>query len=930
VHLHVVAVCRHIRKQYQNFKKSIVNSQGSGRKISLLGGMKWWKNATPLPVFRREGTSMKLAKLNMATLAGLLVCTLSAYGQQGSNNVEQRVKNILNQMTLDEKLSYIGGTSTATTYGVFNIRGIPRLGLPEIDMCNGPLGIQSLIGQDPTRYPAGLALAATWNRDRALARGRQMGRDARARAFYVDLGPGVDPYRTPLGGRNFEYNTGEDPFLGGQLVAPLISGMQKQQVWADVKHFACNEQEYRRESINIEVDQRALREIYLPPFEAAVKQGHAASVMGALNAINGNFACENYKLDTKILKTEWGFDGVLLSDYQAIHDGVKAAEAGCDLDMPFGDFMNAQTLLPAIQSGQISVATIDDKVRRILRKIVSFGFLDRPQLDSSIPLDDPASALEALNEAQEGIVLLRNKGEILPLDRNKVRSIAVLGRLAPGVPATGFGSSFLVAIRSVSELSGIQDQVGPNVRVDFISAGSPDAATATWEFLPPAGPVEVGLQGQYFNSSDLSGSPALTRIDQEVNFDWTQDGAIPAAITVANQPSFSAKWTGRMRPTFTGDHLFKVRADGGVQLYVNGQLLIDTFLSPMPPPVYGTTIPTFAKIFLQAGQAYDVKLEYHRTSGFYGNSGALEGVQFSWTPLVVPPILASYDAVVMCQGIDNEYDGEGIDLAFKFEDQGEAGLEKAIIMPEYQDELIQNVVGTNPRTIVVLHGTGNFDVQNWINEVPGLLHAWYPGENGGQALAEILFGDVNPSGKLPITMEKLLRDNPTTANYPTTSDALSIRYTEGIFVGYRGYEKNNIAPQYPFGFGLSYTTFAYSDIKVDPAVFNGTEPVRVSFTVSNTGKSAGAEVAELYVGQQNPTIDRPIKELKGFQKVFLQPGESQLVTVQLDQRSFAYFNTAKELWDVVPGTYNVLVGGSSQDTTLKGQVSLKSEFTSKP
>jgi beta-glucosidase len=229
-----------------------------------------------------------------------------------------------------------------------------------------------------------------------------------------------------------------------------------------------------------------------------------------------------------------------------------------------------------------------------------------------------------------------------------------------------------------------------------------------------------------------------------------------------------------------------------------------------------------------------------------------------------------------------------------------------------------------------LHGTGNFDVQNWINEVPGLLHAWYPGENGGQALAEILFGDVNPSGKLPITMEKLLRDNPTTANYPTTSDALSIRYTEGIFVGYRGYEKNNIAPQYPFGFGLSYTTFAYSDIKVDPAVFNGTEPVRVSFTVSNTGKSAGAEVAELYVGQQNPTIDRPIKELKGFQKVFLQPGESQLVTVQLDQRSFAYFNTAKELWDVVPGTYNVLVGGSSQDTTLKGQVSLKSEFTSKP
>jgi beta-glucosidase len=705
------------------------------------------------------------------------------------------------------------------------------------------------------------------------------------------------------------------------LVAPLISAMQEQQVWADVKHYACNEQEYRRESINIEVGERPLREIYLPPFEAAVKQGHTASVMGALNAVNGNYACENYNLDTRILKKEWGFDGVLLSDYQGIHDGVKAAQAGCDLDMPFGDFMNPQTLLPAIQSGQVSVSAIDDKVRRILRKIVSFGFLDRPQLDSSIPLDDPASALEALNEAREGIVLLRNEPEILPLDRNKVRSIAVLGRLAPGVPATGFGSSFLVAIRSVSELSGIQGQAGPNVKVDFISAGSPDPATAAWEFLPPKGAVEVGLQGQYFNSNDLSGSPALTRIDQEVNFDWTQAGAIPAAIKVENQPSFSALWTGRMRPGFTGDHLFKVRADGGVRLYVNGQLLIDTFLSPMPPPVYGTTIPIFAKILLQAGQAYDVRLEYRRTSGFPGNSGALQGVQFSWTPLVVPPILATYDAVVMCQGIDNEYDGEGLDLAFKFEDQGEAGLEKAIIMPEYQDELIQNVVMTNPRTIVVLHGTGNFDVQNWINEVPGLLHAWYPGENGGQALAEILFGEVNPSGKLPITMEKRLRDNPTTANYPTTSDALSIRYTEGIFVGYRGYEKNHITPQYAFGFGLSYTSFRYSDLDVSKV--SSEDSVEVSFTVTNTGNRAGAEIAELYVGQQDPKVERPLKELKGFHKVSLQQGESKRVTLELDQRSFAFFNTAKKVWAAEPGIYNILIGASSQDIRLSGQVTLE-------
>jgi beta-glucosidase len=815
-------------------------------------------------------------------------------------------------------------------------------------MCNGPLGIQSLIGQASTRYPAGLALAATWNRNRALLRGRQMGRDGRARAFYVDLGPGVDPYRTPLGGRNFEYNTGEDPFLGGQLVAPLISAMQEEGMWADVKHYACNEQEYRRENINILVNERPLREIYLPPFEAAVKQGHTASVMGALNAVNGDFACESLTLDTTILKQEWGFDGVLLSDYQGIHDGVKAAKAGMDLDMPFGDFMNPQTLLPAIQSGQISVSAIDDKVRRILRKIVAFGFLDRPQLDSSIPLDDPASSLEALDEAREGIVLLKNEKEILPFDRSKVRSIAVLGRLAPGIPATGFGSSFLDAIRSISELSGIRQLAGPTVKVDFITAGSPDPATAAWQFLTTGGTFATGLQGQYFTSNDLSGSPALTRIDPEVNFDWTVTGAIPPVIPTADQATLSARWTGQVRPTFTGDHLFKVRADGGIRLYVNSQLLVDTFLSPMPPPFYGTTIPSFAKIYLQAGQAYDVRLEYRRTTGFPGNSGALQGVQFSWAPLVVPPELSTYDAVVMCQGIDNEYDGEGIDLAFKFEDQGLAGLERAIVMPEFQDELIQNVLHANPRTVVVLHGPGNFNIQSWINQVPALLHAWYPGENGGQALGEILFGQVNPSGKLPITMEKSLADNPTTANYPTTSDALSIQYTEGLFVGYRGYEKHHITPQYPFGFGLSYTTFSYSDLDVggssqnqsgnelgssEGAKGNASQDhplVKVSFTVTNTGKSAGAEIVQLYVGEQSPMVPRPIKELKGFQKVFLRSGESKRVTLDLDQRSFAFFDPGKHQWVAEAGKYNILVGASSQDIQLNGQFALPSELDSQP
>jgi beta-glucosidase len=824
-------------------------------------------------------------------------------------------------MTLDEKLDYIGGgypTSSHIISGVFNIKAIPRLGLPWISMVNGPLGIQNLSGAPSTRYPAGLTLAATWNSRRAFARGTQMGRDARARGYHVDLGPGIDPYRTPLGGRNFEYTTGEDPFLGSELVIPLVLGFQKQGVWVNVKHYAANEQEYRRENINILVDERTLREIYLPPFEAAVKQGHAASVMGALNAVNGDFACESYYLDTQVLKKDWNFDGVLLSDYQGIHDGVKAATAGMDLDMPFSTFMNRQTLLPAIQSGQVKIATINDKVRRILRKIVSFGFLDRPQLDTSIPLDDPASSLEALNEAREGIVLLKNHGDILPLDRNRIHSIAVLGRLASGIPPTGFGSSFLNPIRSVSELDGIRSQAGPDAKVDFISAGSPDPGTAAWE---PSTGGTAGLSGEYFTSNDLSGSPVATRLDTEVDFDWTQAGVIPSEIPMADQSTFSVRWTGKVHTQYTGDHLFKIRADGGVRLYVNGQLLFDNFLLPSPPPVYGTTLPVFAKISLQGGRSYDVRLEYRRTTGFAGGSGSLLGVQFSWAPLVVPPEIASYDAVVMCQGIDNEYDGEGMDLAFKFEDQGSVGLGKAIILPEFQDELIQNVMQKNPKTIVVLHGTGNFDIQSWINQVPGLLHAWYPGENGGQALAEILFGDVNPSGKLPITMEKRLADNPTTANYPTTTDALSIYYTEGIFMGYRGYEKNRIPLQYPFGYGLSYTKFSYSDLKITPSQLPHNDgQVEVSFRITNIGERAGAEVAQLYVGAENPPVPRPIKELKGFAKVYLQPSESKQVTIKLNQRSLAFYNVQARAWEADPGAYAISVGASSQDIRLNGKL----------
>jgi beta-glucosidase len=882
---------------------------------------------------------MKLIGLYRVTLIGLLVCTLSAYGQQGSNNVEQRVDSILSQMSFADKLSYIGGT------GFFDVKPIPGATLPlnpQLFQTDAGLGVR--VTPASVRYPAGPVLAATWNPDRARDLGAGLGRDTRARGFFTILGPGMDFYRTPFGGRNFEYATGEDPFLGSQLVPEVIKKIQEQGVWACAKHYVCNDQETNRTNINTIIDERTLREIYLPPFEAAVKKGHTATVMGAYNFMQigtlPSAQCnESSFLLNQVLKTEWGFKGFVMSDYLAIHDGVKAYLGGCDLELPASKLMSSPTVGALILNGTLPESILEDKVRRILREVVSFGFLDRQQLDSSIPLDDPKSELAALDTAREGIVLLKNENNLLPLKKHQVRSIAVIGSIALGAPPTGFGSSFVTPISFVSELEGIQDEAPARTEVDLIPQCTLDPATTPWQFNA-SGQIIQGLQGQYFTTPDLSGTPAVTRIDNEIDFDWEQ-GQIPVS---QNQKTFSAKWAGQIVAQVSGDQVFKVCADGGVRLIVNGQTLIDNFNSPPLPPLgFGPTVAFSAKFPAVAGNVYSVELDYHRVPGFSGSAfvkpgggvGGLLGVQLSWASLQPPSNFAKYNAVVVCVGTDNKYEGEGYDRPYQ--------------LPEFQDELIQNVSRVKPKqTIVVTHGGGSFDVQPWIDQIGALLHASFPGQNGGQALAEILFGTVNPSGKLPFTWEKLITDNPAVATFPmplnqkppSPNPTTTIQYSEGIFVGYRGYEIKNIEPQFPFGFGLSYTTFAYSDLDIEPAKKEDDREKRgdgedhdllkVSFTVTNTGKRAGAEIAELYVGEKNPSVPRPIKELKGFKKVFLQPGDSRRVTLELDQRSFAFFDTTKHLWVAEPGIYNILVGASSQDIQLSGQFALTSEVDSQP
>jgi beta-glucosidase len=750
---------------------------------------------------------MKIDRSPFCSLCSIAAIAIAAFtgkthAQEDSPQVETRVANILSQMTLDEKLSYISGEPFSFgggQKGVFNIKPIQRLGLPEIFGVDGTIG---LVGQGfppGTRFPAGPLLASTWSVDRALEEGITQGREARARGIHEVLGPGVDFYRTSFGGRSPEYMTGEDPFLGASLVAAEVKGMQSQQLMATTKHYPCNDQEINRASINVVVDERTLREIYLPPYEGAVKLGHTAALMSAFNQVNGAFASANLFTETTVLKDDWGFRGFIETDFGGDHNGLQAALAGNDLDMPGGSFaqMTSANLLPAVQSGQLPLATIDDKVRRILREIVSFGFLDRPQLDPSIPVDDPQSKVAAVDVAREGIILLKNEHGILPLDKNTTRRVAVIGINSQGEPPTCGGSAAVAAsTKFTSEFEGIRSELLPGAEIDYISILTSDPSTAVWQ----TGQGAAGLVGQYFNSNDLSGSPVATRVDPELNFASFNASNVP----VTNPASFSAIWTGKVQPTISGDQLFKVNSGGNIRVYVNNQLIIDDFspaatadtpISAAPP-----VVPVSGRIALQAGVAYDIRIEAKKLGG--GGFFSSGGLQASWAPLQPPAALAGYNAVILAVGANEQYESEGHDRSFR--------------LPEQQDTLIQNVARMNPRTIVVLHGGGGFDLQDWIKQVPALVHAWFPGQYGGQALAEILFGDVNPSGKLPITMERHAQDNPAFATFPTVANAATINYAEGLFVGYRGYEKNHIQTQYPFGFGLSYTEFKYSDLNIFP------------------------------------------------------------------------------------------------------------------
>ena len=647
-----------------------------------------------------------------------LACTLIAVSAawsplakaDGAADVEKRVESILGKMTLEEKVNMLGGVNG------FYIRANDRLKVPALKMADGPLGVRNY--GPSTAYAAGIALAASWDTDLANRVGSLLGRDARARGVHFLLGPAVNIYRAPLCGRNFEY-FGEDPYLASRVTVAYIRGVQSQGVSATVKHFLGNNSEYDRHGTSSDIDERTLREIYLPAFEAAVKEAHVGAIMNSYNLVNGVHMTQNAAINLEIAKKQWGFDGILMSDWDATYDGVAAANAGLDLEMPSGKFMNRQTLLPAIKDHRVSMATLDDKIRRILRKAVDFGWLDHNQADLNWPLYSEEGRSLALESAQASMVLLKNDHGLLPLDKTRLKSILIVGPDAyPALPAGG-GSAQVRPYYAVSFLQGLADYLGNAVTVTYRPGiVMPSEVFETSEFTTQAGPEgKKGLTGEYFSNRDWSGPPAVTRVDGRIQFSWDRGNSPPLGPV----KEYSVRWNGFFVPPASGDYRFIASTYGldHYRLLVDGKLIMDR--SREKQPLLTKTM------HLVANRAVPVRFEYaHHDHHAQIALGVRRADQFIDPD--VKTLAKRADAAIVIAGFDPSNESEGYDRTFQ--------------LPPDQDELIQTVLAANAKTIVSITSGGGVDMRRWIARVPAVIETWYPGQEGGTALAQVLFGET--------------------------------------------------------------------------------------------------------------------------------------------------------------------------------------------
>ena len=845
-----------------------------------------------------------------------------------------RIEDLIERMTLEEKIDLLAG------YKDFYLHPCERLGIPAFKLADGPLGVSSwgLFGK-ATAFPSSLSVAASWNRELAGEVGAMYAQEWRSRGIHFLLAPGVNIYRASKGARNFEYY-GEDPFLSSSMVVPFIKSVQAGGVIATIKHYAVNDQEFDRYTVSSEIDERTLHEIYLPPFKAAVLDAGVHAVMTGYNPVNGVYCTENKEL-IDILKQDWGFRGMLMSDWACTYSAIGAANNGLDLEMGSKRWFNRGVLIPLIEKGEIPIEVINDKVRRIYGACIEMGFFDREQKDNTIPTFNPEANKMALEAAREGVILLKNDNSTLPLVAPKV--IAVIGPTAlsnvttdrahnvSGITYGGGGSSKVHPWYVVSVLEGIKQEFPDSevlyhegisnrfktnlfnrsrfktnngyygLKATYYSIKGSNAVTKEDLELQKNQAKAAGFENKVvavntYVDAERSGDEVKTLIDRNVNFSW---GGSPHGLQELGD-NYRVQWEGYIDNERDDKLLLFVDAQGGYRLRVNGHLVIDAWESQSFH--FGQTFVDVSK-----GDKTEIVLEYRNQRSYpseirlgycYQSDPALD---FS-EPL---RLAQKADAVIFCGGLDGAIEFEGRDRPFD--------------LPFGQDSLISAISGVNPNTVVNIIAGGGVNMTHWIDKAPAILHSLYPGQEGGTAIAEILSGAVNPSAKLPFSIEKRWEDSPAYGNYDETRKERKVYYNETIFTGYRGYDKKHIEPLFPFGYGLSYTTFEYSDLEIKK---EGDNNLEVSFTITNSGNMAGAEVAQLYIHAPKSEVERALKELKGFDKVYLDSGESKRVTIDISEEDLSYYSVKHSGWRFEKGVYEVWIGSSSKNIRLKDKIKL--------
>ncbi len=806
-----------------------------------------------------------------------------------------RVDDLLAKMTIDEKISMLAGAD------LWHSVPVSRLGIPQFKMTDGPNGARGAWGSMSTpsvATPVGIALGATWNPELVEKVGNVLADEVKAKGAHILLAPTVNIHRTPIAGRNFECYS-EDPFLSGMIASAYIKGIQDHGVGACIKHFIANDQEFERFSISSEVDERTLREIYLEPFRLAIRKSDPWAVMSSYNRVNGTYACEYDHSLLEILKGEWNYKGIVMSDWFGTYDeGVPSG--GLDIEMPGpARWMAAEVVKKALESGALTEERLNDKVRRLLGVLEKASLFENPVLQPEKGEDKPEHRAIIREAGREAIVLLKNNG-ILPLT-NATKTIAMIGPYARTAQILGGGSSSVTPHYTISPFDGVNHPEGKDVLVEatpgtFIHKTLPAPAPETLSTADG----RIGLNLSIFNGTEFSGPAVYTEVTTQVQHGWF-DQSVPNA----DQESFSVRMEGLLTPKESGTHSLALSGVGWSKLYLDDKLVIDhSSDSDMGKQLT-------AELELTGGKAYAIKVEYY----WKGSPRWRSVVLSHQPPQPSDPIAEAVnlakksDVAVVIASLNGEWESEGFDRV-------------DMKLPGMQDELIRQVVAANPNTIVVLN-VGSPVEMPWVDEVPAILQLWYDGQEQGNALADVLFGDVNPSGKLPTTFPVRLQDNPAYINYPGENG--KVHYGEGIFVGYRYYDKKEVAPLFPFGHGLSYTTFKYSNLKISEKSITPDQTLQVKVDVTNSGKVTGKEVVQLYVRDLQATFARPEKELKAFEKIELKPAETKTVTFTLNREAFWYFNVNKNAWTVEAGEFEILVGASSRDVRLSGSFTLNPE-----